>query len=130
MDSTPLFFIPNLDSNDYEARFAAFAGLARRPVPSASERVYSIVFVHNGEEWTATVGRTLQGLRREPSKKRSQAQQREKHLSDPALVLAIFPGNPFVVVTNHRNPGNVHSAWKNPFLAGSPGAVKHFARPE
>ncbi len=43
------------------------------------------------------------------------------------MVLAIFPGTPFKVVTNHRIPGNVRSAWENPFMAGEPKSVAYFS---
>lgn len=47
-------------------------------------------------------------------------------LSDSAQVLAIFPGNPYLVVTNYRITDGVRSAWENPFMAGRPTSVTFF----
>ena len=127
MNSSPTFFIPNSDPASYESVFAEYAARFGRPIPMLPERVYSIVFEHNGEEWTATVGAKLQGIRRGRPKKRSFSPSKETFLSDSATVLAIFPGNPYLVVTDQRNPTEVRSAWENPFLAGSPSATRRFA---
>jgi hypothetical protein len=93
------------------------------------ERVYSITFDHNGEEWTATVGKILKGLSRKTIRVKGEYQTRERveHLSDPALVLAIFPGVPYVVITNHKLASlSVGSEWENPFFA-RPRVVARFS---
>ena len=41
-------------------------------------------------------------------------------MSDPAVVQAIFPGDPYVVVTDKRPIGTARSKWENPFMAGRP----------
>lgn len=48
--------------------------------------------------------------------------------TDPAIVLAIFAGDPYMVVTNGRPLGNAVSPSVNPFMAGEPDEVE-FVRP-
>jgi hypothetical protein len=91
------------------------------PVPPPGERVYSITFRHNREEWTATVRRLLTGKRtwitwRKPGVK----------LSSPQLVIAIFDGNRAMVVTDCWPFGTSRSALANPFKAGVPMRVEYF----
>jgi hypothetical protein len=119
-ESAPAFFVPAADSDNEESVYAEFADWCGRPVPSRGERIYSITFIHDGVEWTATVDEQLQGFERGTTPR--------KRTSDPALVLAIFPGNPYMVVTNHRVAENVGSKWVNPFLAGEPKSVTYFTK--
>ena len=91
------------------------------PVPPSGERVYSITFRHNREEWTATVGRLLTGTKtwikwRKPGVK----------LSSLQLVIAIFDGNRALVVTDCWPFGTSRSEWANPFVAGVPIRVEYF----
>jgi hypothetical protein len=48
---------------------------------------------------------------------------------DPAVVLAIFPGVPWLVVTDARPVGTKLSAWVNPFMAGRPERFEYFSPP-
>ncbi len=98
-----------------------------RAIPAQGKWIYSIRYMHDGTAWTATVGETLRGTRRVTTRSRGQKSEHVVHVSDPAVVLAIFPGEPYMVVTNHRIAGNVGSGWENPFLAGKPTAVVFFA---
>ncbi|WP_296749139.1 hypothetical protein [Thiobacillus sp.] len=127
MTSTPVFFVPAATAETQEQVFGEFAKWCGVSAPPAERRIYSIVFVHDGDVWTATVGESLQGERTRTTKVRGQKVERTSHVSDPALVLAIFPGSPFMVVTNHKIAGNVGSRWENPFLAGQPRSVTYFA---
>jgi hypothetical protein len=104
-----------------------FAEWCHRPVPKLTERIYSITYVHDGEDWTATVGETLRGVRHRSTRSRGKKIERTLQLTDPAIVLAVFPGTPFMVVTNHRLAGNVGSAWGNPFMAGQPKSIMYFS---
>lgn len=121
----PKFFVPYSEApeRDYAALAASCGVLPLAP----GKRIYSITFRHDSDWWTATVGRPLLGTRRRVTRKRGQRQpiEREERLSDPAEVLAIFSGIPFMVFTTagirHR------SAWANPFLAGEPEYVTLFA---
>jgi hypothetical protein len=98
-----------------ESLYAELAKLCKRPIPKPRERIYSITFIRGEVEWNATVGQILQGRRLESIPRRKKRLDDFIPLRDPAIVLAIFPGNPFMVVTNYHIWGNALSAWKNPF---------------
>jgi hypothetical protein len=129
MPETPAFFVPAATDENKESVYTDFAKWCGVPVPPLEKRVYSIVFSHDGEIWNATVGETMRGTRSSSRKVKGHAVEHTIHVSDPALVLAIFPGSPFMVVTNHRIVGNVGSRWENPFLAGEPRSVTRFLGP-
>lgn len=115
----PKFFVPDPPPGDtQETYYAALAALAGRPVPAMADRVFSITYTHDGEQWTSTVGESSRGTRRKTVGRGATKRERVEHLSDPAIVLAIFPGNPYMVVTNHGIPSRVASNWANPFLMG------------
>ncbi len=126
MSEIPSFFVPNTTSETEEAVLADLAAFAGQSTPEARRRVYSITYTHDREEWTATVGRTLRGINQRTSRLRGRVVQRKHRVSDSAIVLAIFPGSPYVVVTNARPIGNVPSAWNNPFYVGRPQSVSYF----
>ncbi len=127
MPEIPTFFVPAATSENQESVYASFAEWCKCAVPALEKRIYSITYIHDSEEWTATVGESLRGIRRRTSRSGGRKVERTSHLSDPAIVLAIFPGSPFMVVTNHRIAGNVGSAWENPFFAGTPTSVTYFS---
>ena len=133
MNAAPEFFVPYVEAEQSEQIYATLAELASRTVPPLNARVYSITFHHDGVEWTATVGEQLHGIeRRQSRKQRAQSRQTGlhcetvRHHSDPAEVLAIFAGVPFIVVTNARIGDGRGSAWVNPFMAGKPNSVSRF----
>ena len=127
MPDAPVFFVPAATAETQESVYADFAKWCSVSVPPPGRRVASIVFKHNGEVWHATVGETMRGTKYSTHKVKGQKVERSQSLSDPALVLAIFPGSTFMVVTNHRLVGNVGSRWENPFLAGQPESTTFFA---
>jgi hypothetical protein len=124
------FFVPHADDDELaEDTYTKLAhwGWPPCPVPPAqSDRVYAIRFVHDGEEWTATVGESLTGTRTRKRTVRGHKRDVTEHLSDPAVVLAIYVGNPYKVVTTARPLTGQASKWENPFLAGVPTRVEHF----
>ena len=130
MSAAPIFFVPAATAETQESVYADFAKWCGVSLPPTAERVFSIVFMHNGEVWHATVGETMRGTKYSTRKVKGQEVEQSHPVSDPALVLAIFPGSPFMVVTNHRIAGNVGSRWENPFLAGKPESVTYFAKPQ
>ena len=130
MSEAPAFFVPDATAETRESVYADFAKLCGLPVPILAERIFAIVFKHNGEVWHATVGETMRGTKYSTHKVRGQKVERSQSVSDPALVLAIFPGVPVMVVTNHRIAGNVGSRWENPFLVGKPESVTYFSNPQ
>ena len=95
----------------------------RPPLPP-NERIFSIVYMHDGVERTATVREQLHGSKTTTKRGR---ESRSRH-SDGATVLAIFSGNSYRVVTIASPFGNKRSVWANPFMAGEPKRVTLFAR--
>ena len=126
MRSEREFFVPFTESeSEAESAYSTLAHSCHAALPPLNNRVYSITFKHNGETWVATVGERLAGSKLHVSKSKDVQKQHQVPLSDPAVVVAIFAGNPYFVVTA-TEPGIGRSAWENPFMAGSPSAVVHF----
>lgn len=97
-----------------------------RPIAVSEPRIHSIEWVSNGEEWKATVGERLRGVRiRERTRKGKRVEVRTP-IADAATVLAIFAGSPYLVVTNAPPVGNSTSEWNNPFMVGAPFDVAYF----
>jgi len=119
------FFVPFAQPGTEESAYAELAQVAGRPIPPPSRRIASIEFDHNGEHWIAEVGKTMRGTRFSNGRRKSKHQS-VTHLSDPATVLAIFPGIPYMVVTNARFVPSVRSYWENPFMVGQYGVVNYF----
>src|SRR6267143_4823594 len=107
MADAPSFFVPAATPDNQESVYAGFAEWCQRPVSPLERRIYSITYVHDGDEWTATVGEALRGIRYRTSRSKGKKIERTNQIGDPAIVLAIFPGVPFKVVTNHRIGGNI-----------------------
>jgi len=122
MAKIPPFFLPDVAPDSQELSYSEFARWSQRPAPSLAERVYSVTWTHNGEDWTATVGERLRGTKRRRA--RNGAEHTE-YLTDPAMVLAILPGNPSLVFTNANN--DVRSAWSNPINIGRSKSIVLFA---
>lgn len=123
--AAPAFFVPGVPEEKYEEAFAALAKFAGRAAPPPGGRVYRIEWVHDGERWTAEVGKQMHG-EKIPNPRRKQRAWTEK-VSDPATVQAIFPDVPWIVVTDKRPIGTARSAWENPFMAGQPAQVEYFS---
>ncbi len=123
----PSFFVPTIKPEYQEEAYSRFAKWCGAVVPELADRIYSISFTHDGQGWTATVGQTLRGMRRRHVRRRGKEVERATPLHDPAMVLAIFAGYPYMVVTNHRLPASVRSSWENPFMAGQPDSVTYFS---
>ena len=122
------FFVPAATPEKTEEVYASLAKMCHRSVPDATERIYSIRYTHDGAEWTATVREELRGTRTRNRRRKGQSVEVTEQLSDPATVLAIFAGTPYMVATNARLAG-VRSAWENPFMAGQPNSVTYFDPP-
>ena len=126
MSDVPKFFLPVSSPDTVETDFASVAKMAHCAVPELSQRVYSITFTNDGEEWVATVGQQLRGVQRRKVRSGGASVECDRPVSDPATVLAIFPGSPYIVVTNHRIAADLGSKWENPFMAGQPKSVTRF----
>lgn len=100
--------------------------MARAIAPQLEDRIFSITWENNGEEWTGTVGETMSGTRPKTSRSKGKKVERVETLYDPATVLAIFPGSTYLIVTNQGIPTSVRSAFVNPFFVGQPKSITRF----
>jgi hypothetical protein len=123
---TPPFFVPAATDENRDEVYADLAAMCSRPVPDEARRIYSITYTHDGSTWTATVGEELHGTYTRQRRSRGLAVERTTRRRDPARVLAIFEGNPYIVVTDARPLGSTASEWANPFIAGQPRTVRLF----
>lgn len=57
----PSFFVPGVTPEYQETEYEKFAKWCSRTAPKIGSRIYSITYIHNDEEWTATVGKPLRG---------------------------------------------------------------------
>jgi hypothetical protein len=122
----PKFFVPAATIDNQEEVFESFAKWCNQVVPAPNRRLYSITYVHDGIEWIATVGERLTGERHRITRSKGKKIERREPVSDPAIVLAIFPGDPYFVITNQYLNGNNGSRWENPFMAGRPKSATYF----
>lgn len=112
------FFLPRASDDEqaerlYEA-LAEFAGC--EPAPPG-RRVRSIAFTQDGVQWVAEVGEELSGQRTTQQLRRGELLERTETFSSTARVLAVYPGTPFVVVTDAQPITGTPSEWANPFSA-------------
>src|SRR5271163_2863914 len=114
MIQAPTFFLPKPtpDTEDTEELYAKFAAACNSSVPSFEKRIFSITFMHDGIEWTATVGETMCGTERKTVRRKGHKIVQEIKHRESAMVLAVFAGNPFQVVINE-----MRGRWHNPLLA-------------
>ncbi|SEP23896.1 hypothetical protein [Trujillonella endophytica] len=122
------FFLPRAADDEqaerlYEA-LAEFAGC--EPAPRG-QRVRAIEFVQDGARWTAAVGEQLRGERTTQQLRRGEVLERTEVLTSGTRVLAVYPGTPFVVVTDAQPITGAASEWANPFTA-APDRVTLFDR--
>jgi len=114
----PPFSLPRATDDEqaerlYEA-LAEFAGC--QPAPPG-RRIASITFPQDGARWVAEVGSELRGQRTTSFLRRGELVEHTETLTDPARVLAIYPGTPAHVVTDASPITGTASAWANPFTA-------------
>ena len=110
------FFLPRASDDEQAERLydalAEFAGC--EPAPPG-RRVRSITFPQDGARWVAEVGEELRGRRTTQQLRRGELIERTETLTSPARVLAVYPGTPFVVVTDAQPITGTPSEWANPF---------------
>lgn len=125
------FFVPDVifPDRDDEGRYDQLARFAGRSPAAPDRRVEQIEWRHDDESWTATVGQTLHGTRIRKATRKGKRVDVTEQLSDPARVLAIFEGDPTLVVTDAVLRPGARSEWVNPFLAGVPRFVRYFDQP-
>ena len=123
------FFLPRANDDEQAERLydalAEFAGCAPAP---PGRRVHRIAFEQDGARWVAEVGAELSGRRKTQQLRRGELLERTEELSSATRVLAIYPGTPFVVVTDAQPITGAASEWANPFLA-RPDEVGFFDAP-
>ena len=122
------FFLPRASDDEQAERLydalAEFAGC--EPAPPG-QRVASVTFTQEGAQWVATVGEELSGRRTTQQLRRGELIERTEELSSPSRVLAVYPGAPFVVVTDAQPITGTPSEWANPFTV-QPDSVTLFDR--
>jgi hypothetical protein len=120
------FFLPRAsDDEQAERLYDALAEFAGAEPASLDRRVHAIRFSHDGAQWVARVGDELSGRRTTQQLRRGELIERTEQLSSSARVLAIYPGTPYVVVTDAQPITGAPSEWANPFSA-EPEAVTYF----
>ena len=111
-------FLPRASDDEQAERLydalAEFAGCDPAP---PGQRVQSIGFSQEGAQWVAEVGAELSGRRTTQQLRRGELLERTETLRSTTRVLAIYPGTPFVVVTDAQPITGTPSEWANPFLA-------------
>lgn len=125
---SPVFFVPGAKEGKDEDVYRELANFAKTVCPKEGDRVYSITFQNRSETWTATVGESLQGMKDEFTQRGDRLSLYERRVSDPAIVVAIFPSAPYVVVTDHCLYLDAKSAWENPIRAGNPENIVYFSK--
>lgn len=119
----PHFFLPRVPPDKQEAAYADLARLCGGFAAPPGLRVYSITYALGGAEWTATVGQQLRVVHRRTARWRGKKVARASEVSDPATILAIFAGSPYLVVTDK---GEAAESWESPFVAERPTSVSYF----
>jgi hypothetical protein len=120
------FFFPRASDDEQAERLydalAEFAGAEPAPI---GRRVHAIAFSHDGAQWVAEVGEELRGRRTTQQLRRGELIERTEQLASTSRVLAIYPGDPFAVVTDAQPITGAQSEWANPFTA-RPDGVTYF----
>jgi hypothetical protein len=123
------FFVPRAsDDEQAERLYDAFAEFAGCEPAAPGRRVQSVSFRQDGARWVATVGEELHGERRSQQLRRGELIERTETLTSSSRVLAVYPGEPFTVVTDAQPITSAPSEWANPFTA-EPAEVTYFERP-
>ena len=120
------FFLPRAtDDEQAERLYEALADFAGCDPAPPGRRVRAVEFAQDGARWTAEVGEQLRGERTTQQLRRGELIERTEVLSSATRVLAVYPGTPFVVVTDAQPITGAASEWANPFTA-SPDRVALF----
>jgi hypothetical protein len=121
MTEPPVFFLPHAPTDQQEDIYEFMAAKNERNVPCMGKRVYAITFELESAIWAATVGEQL-------CVRKKQVQggiMSERPVKDSALVLAIFPPDPYCVVADLAS----NSRFVSPFIVTSPTAIECFFWP-
>jgi hypothetical protein len=122
----PSFFLPRAaDADQAERLYEALAEFAGCAPASPGERLRAITFTADGARWEAEVGAELRGRRTTQRLRRGELLEHTEELRSATRVLAIYPGDPVVVVTDAQPITGAASEWANPFTA-TPDSVTRF----
>ncbi len=95
------FFLPRASDDDQAERlYDALAEFAGCDPAAPGQRVQSIEFSQDDARWVAEVGKELSAQRRTQRLRRGELLEHTEQLTSTARVLAIYPGTPFMVVTD------------------------------
>ena len=123
------FFLPRAsDDEQAERRYDALAEFAGCEPTPADRRVRSIAFTTRAPNGVAEVGEELSGSRTTQQLRRGEFVERTDRLSSSTRVLAVYPGTPFVVVTDAQPITGASSEWTHPFSV-QPDRVSYFDAP-
>ncbi len=112
------FFLPRAsDDEQAERLYEALAEFAGCEPARPGRRVRAIAFLQDGARWVAEVGEELRGQRTTQQLRRGELLERTETLTSSTRVLAVYPGTPFVVVTDAQPITGTPSEWANPFSA-------------
>ena len=123
-----VFFLPRAGDDDQAERlYAALAEFAGCEPAPPGRRGRAIEFTQDGVSWVAAVGEELRDRRTTQQLRRGELIERTEELSSSSRVLTVYPGTPFVVVTDAQPITGAASEWANPFTA-EPDRVTRFDR--
>ena len=123
------FFVPGTSGEEAELVYARLAAGCGREVPLHGDRIHEIQWTRDSDYWVATVGVQLRGQRVRVGRRGGEYIEISEQLKDLATVRAIFPGDPYMVVTDARRLGPFISYWNNPFTVGQPTDIVKFEQP-
>ena len=130
MGLNPEFFVPGAKPDEQEAHYVRLASGCHCAPPPLKMRVYAIEFTNDGTDWRAGVGERLTGSKQVLVRVKGKMIEQTVDKSEQVMVVAIFPGNPYVVVTRPVLDGVNGSAWENlSYLTGTPTKMMHFRPP-
>lgn len=119
------FFVGGVAETDAEAEYLRLAKTAGADAASSGRRVRQIFFRIGRESWVATVGQSPAGTRPVHRRQKGQLATTTEKLADESIVLAIFAGDPFLIVTTAAPAGAAESRWTGPVPA-KPSKIVYF----
>ena len=127
------FFVPATENQvpgkTPEELHEALARACSVPVPPPTQRIASMTFVHDGIQYTSTVGQRLKGVRTRARK--SHGREFYDSVPDGPVVVAIFAGSPYMVWLDAKPLSSRSTGgWMNPFMAtNDPRDTAYFEAP-
>lgn len=119
------FFVSGVAEGDAEQEYHRLAEVVGADASTPGRRVRQVFFKIGRESWVATVGRSPEGTRPEHRRVKGKLTTTTDKLADDSTVLAIYPGDPFVVVTDAAPVGTAESRWPSPVRA-KPSRIVYF----